>query len=104
MKQVLIVIVLYFSLLAGVQAGDKAGEGIWIDVRTVAEYQRGHKSDAILIPHTSIGLKIAEVTTDKNARIHLYCAAGVRAGMAKRTLENMGYSNVINEGGLSDVQ
>jgi len=77
---------------------------IWIDVRTVAEYQQGHKEGATNIPHTAIAQRIGKITKDKAAKIHLYCAAGVRAGIAKATLERMGYSDVINEGGLSDLQ
>ncbi|MCF6281590.1 MAG: hypothetical protein L3J28_05135 [Candidatus Polarisedimenticolaceae bacterium] len=100
MKQIAMVVFTFCLLVTGVQAG----ESIWIDVRTVGEYQRGHKADALNIPHTIIGQKIANITTDKRAEIHLYCAAGVRAGMAKRTLERMGYTNVSNDGGLLDVQ
>jgi len=77
---------------------------IWIDVRTVAEYQQGHKEGAVNIPHTAIAQRIEKITKDKAAKIHIYCAVGVRAGIAKATLERMGYSNVINEGGLSDVR
>jgi len=104
MKQMVIAVFAFFLLFTAVQADDSTGEAIWIDVRSMGEYQRGHKDDALHIPHTIIGEKIAQVTTDKNAEIHLYCAAGVRAGIAKRTLEKMGYTNVLNEGGLSDVQ
>jgi len=102
-KLLFILIITLISLMNTVQAGDST-DGIWIDVRTVAEYQQGHKQEAINIPHTAIGQHIAGVTKDKTAKIHLYCAAGVRAGIAKATLERMGYTNVINEGGLSDVR
>ncbi len=103
MKKLLLIFITLFSLTATVQAED-ATNGIWIDVRTVAEYQQGHKSGAINIPHTAIGQRIQAITTDREATIHLYCGTGFRAGIAKATLQRMGYSNVINEGGLSDVQ
>lgn len=104
MKQFTRMVFVFFLIIASIQAGDKTTEAIWIDVRTVAEYQQGHKADAINIPHTSIEQSIANVTTDKSANIRLYCAVGIRAGIAKATLERMGYTNVFNEGGLSDVQ
>ena len=104
MKQYAVMFFAFFLLITGVQADDKTEEGIWIDVRSVAEYQRGHKADALNIPHTTIGQKITNITTDRSAKIHLYCAAGFRAGIAKNTLEKMGYTNVTNEGGLSDIQ
>ena len=103
MKKLLLVFITLISLATTVQASTTT-DGIWIDVRTVAEYQQGHKENAINIPHTTIGQKIKNITTDKVIKIHLYCAAGVRAGIAKATLNRTGYSNVINEGGLSDVQ
>ncbi len=104
MKKIVMALFAFFLFFNAAQAVSSTGEAIWVDVRTVGEYQRGHKVDAINIPHTIIGHRIAELTTDKDAEIHLYCAAGVRAGIAKRRLEKMGYTNVINEGGLSDVQ
>jgi len=103
MKKLLFIFITLVSLTATAQASATSGE-IWIDVRTVAEYQRGHKDGAINIPHTAIAQRIATVAKNTITKIHLYCAVGVRAGIAKATLERMGYSNVINEGGLSDVQ
>ncbi len=105
MKKLLLVLITLISLAITAQAGTGNTAGnIWIDVRTVAEYQQGHKENAINIPHTAIGQRIKSITTDKTAKIHLYCATGFRAGIAKATLNRMGYRNVINEGGLSDVQ
>ena len=104
MKKLLFILLLTLtSLMSTTQASDNAEE-IWIDVRTVAEYQQGHKKDAINIPHTAIGQRIKNITKNTAAKIHLYCAVGVRAGIAKATLQRMGYTNVINEGGLSDIQ
>jgi len=103
MKKLLFVFITLISLITTAYASNTSDE-IWIDVRTVAEYQQGHKEGAVNIPHTAIAQRIAKVAKDKAMKIHLYCAAGVRAGIAKATLERMGYSNVVNEGGLSDVQ
>ncbi len=103
MKKLLFLFFTLISLVVTTQASNAPDE-IWVDVRTIAEYQQGHKEGAINIPHTAIAQKIAKVAKDKITKIHLYCAAGVRAGIAKSTLERLGYSNVTNEGGLSDVQ
>lgn len=104
MKRIITALFAFFLLTAALQADNSNSEAIWIDVRTVGEYQQSHKTGAVNIPHTTIAANIATITTDKSAEIHLYCAAGVRAGIAKRTLEGMGYTHVLNEGGLSDVQ
>ncbi|HTF98039.1 MAG TPA: rhodanese-like domain-containing protein [Cellvibrio sp.] len=73
--------------------------GIWIDVRTLDEFNAGHITDAVHIPYEEIALRIGEVTTDKNAAIHLYCRSGNRSGIAQQTLLAMGFQKAINEGG-----
>lgn len=78
-------------------------EGVWIDVRTSDEYSAGHIDEAINIPFDEIADKIAQVTTDKNAPINLYCKSGRRAGIAKTELEKLGYTNVTNHGGYDDL-
>ncbi len=71
----------------------------WIDVRTLDEFNSGHIAGAAHIPYEEIALRIGEVTTDKNAVIHLYCRSGNRSGIAQQTLLAMGFSNAVNEGG-----
>jgi phage shock protein E len=72
---------------------------IWIDVRTSDEFNAGHIEGAAHIPYEEIALRIGEVTTDKNANIRLYCRSGNRSGIAQQTLQAMGFSNAVNEGG-----
>jgi phage shock protein E len=76
----------------------------WIDARTDSEYSSGHVEGAHNIPYDEIAEKIASVTSDKNAYIHLYCRSGNRSGKALKVLENMGYTNAHNDGGISDLQ
>lgn len=80
-----------------------AAEAVWIDVRTPAEYQDGHKEGAYNIPHTEIGLRIGELNLNKDAEINLYCRSGKRASMAQATLKGMGFTHVQNIGGLNDA-
>ncbi len=75
----------------------------WIDVRTTEEFNSGHVKDAAHIPYEEIGQRIGEVTSDKDATIHLYCRTGRRSGMAQDTLKAMGFTHTINEGGYEDV-
>jgi len=74
-----------------------------IDVRSLPEWNSGHLEQATHIPHTEIGDRIGEVTTQKDAKIIVYCRVGGRAGLAKSTLEGLGYTNVENGGGYDDV-
>lgn len=72
---------------------------IWIDVRTADEFHAGHLEGAIHIPYEEIAARIGEVTTDKNATLHLYCRSGNRSGIAQQTLQAAGFTEVVNEGG-----
>ena len=74
-------------------------KGIWIDVRTLEEFNAGHLEQAIHIPYQVIADKIESVTKDKQAQIKVYCKSGGRAGIAKKTLDQLGYTNVTNAGG-----
>jgi phage shock protein E len=81
-----------------------AGDAHWIDVRTAEEYAAGHVSRAVNIPYEEITARIGEVTDDKDALIYLYCRSGRRSGIARDALEQAGFSNVINLGGLDDAR
>lgn len=83
---------------------EKEAEMFVIDVRSKEEWDGGHVEIAAHIPHTEIAERIGEVTTDKNAKIVVYCAVGGRAGKAKEVLEGMGYTAVENGGGYDDVK
>ena len=73
---------------------------IWIDVRSADEYESGHVSEAVNIPHIEIAEGISTLTEDKDASIYVYCRSGRRSGIAKETLEGLGYTRVNNVGGL----
>ncbi|WP_039911943.1 rhodanese-like domain-containing protein [Cellvibrio mixtus] len=76
---------------------------IWIDVRTTDEFNAGHLEGAAHIPYEEIAARINEITTDKNATIHLYCRSGNRSGIAQQILQSVGFTNAINEGGYEDL-
>jgi phage shock protein E len=73
-------------------------------VRTPIEWETGHLPGANLIEWQEIGEKIANVTTNKDETIYLYCRSGNRSGKAKEILDQLGYSNVFNAGGLTEAQ
>jgi phage shock protein E len=101
LKSLALSILLLFSF--ALHAASPA-DAIWIDVRTPEELKESSIPNHLNILHTEIGDKIAAVTTDKNAPIFLYCRSGRRSGIAKETLEQMGYTNVTNAGGIEDVR
>lgn len=76
---------------------------IWIDVRTADEFSAGHIEGATHIPYEEIAARISEVTTDKDATIHLYCRSGNRSGIAQQTLHAMGFNNAVNKGSYESL-
>ena len=80
-----------------------------VDVREESEVaQSGKIKDAIHIPRGLIEFQLsAESTTNplnikKDSAILIYCAAGIRAALAAKTLQDLGFENVFNLGGLSE--
>ena len=71
---------------------------------SVEEWNEGHLSLAKNIEWQDIGIEIQEVALVKEQRIIVYCRSGKRAGKAFITLTDLGYTNVINAGGLNDAQ
>ena len=80
-----------------------AANPLWIDVRSESEFGTGHVSDALNIPYNEIAEEIKLLDVDKDAVIYVYCRSGRRSGIAKETLEGLGYSRVVNVGGFEDA-
>jgi phage shock protein E len=80
-----------------------ADDPLWVDVRSATEYSQGHVEQAVNIPHTEIAAGITELGTEPDAVIYVYCRSGRRSGIAKETLEGMGYTAVVNLGGFEDA-
>lgn len=79
-------------------------KSVVFDVRSAEEFQTGHLKNAINIPHTEITEQISNHVKNKDAKIMLYCGSGRRAGIAKKALEEIGYTNITNGGGYKDLK
>ena len=75
---------------------------IILDVRTREEYDEGHIPGAILIPNTEIEAKAEDVLTDKDQLILVYCRSGRRSKIAAEALAELGYTNIMEFGGILD--
>ncbi|HEY9766258.1 MAG TPA: rhodanese-like domain-containing protein [Chroococcales cyanobacterium] len=77
-------------------------EVLVIDVRSQAEFQRGHLKGAILVPYNEIPARAEELLPFKDRKVLLYCGSGMRSRMAAASLERMGFSDVKElAGGLA---
>lgn len=77
---------------------------IILDVRTEEEYAEGHIKNAVLIPDYEIAERAEKELTDKNQLILVYCRSGRRSKIASDVLASLGYTNVVEFGGIIDWQ
>ena len=77
---------------------------IILDVRTEEEYAEGHIKNAVLIPDYEIAKRAEKELTDKNQLILVYCRSGRRSKIASDVLVSLGYTNVVEFGGIIDWQ
>ena len=74
-----------------------------VDVRREDEYAAGHIPGAVLLTMESISAEsAAAVLPDKNQLVLLYCRSGRRSKLAAKSLVDLGYTNVIEFGGILD--
>lgn len=103
MKNILKLLLISWLALSGVMAlADE--DRVWVDVRSHAEYAENGIEGEINIPYDKIVEQIGKYVDDKDTEIHVYCRSGNRAGKAKKALEEAGYTNVVNAGGIEDVR
>ena len=80
---------------------------IYLDVRSVPEFQGGHPTGSINIPimHFTPGvgmspneefLSVVETTIPKDARLLVGCKTGIRSARACELLAQRGYTNLTN--------
>lgn len=71
-----------------------------LDVRTDEEYAEGHIPNSALIPDYEIKKRAEKELPDKNQLILVYCRSGNRSKTASAILVELGYTNVVEFGGI----
>ena len=84
----------------GVKEFSATDGAVLLDVRTPDEYRQGHIPGSKNIPLQSID-KVADMIDNKATPISVPCLSGARSRQAAAVLQQMGYSNVKNIGGIS---
>ncbi len=77
---------------------------IILDVRRSDEFAAGHIPNAINIPNESIGDEEIPELPDKDQLILVYCRSGNRSKQASEKLVKLGYTNIVEFGGIIDWQ
>lgn len=78
------------------------GSYIILDVRRADEFAEGHIPGAINVANESIGGSEPVELPDKDQLIYVYCRSGNRSKQAAEKLAALGYSNIIEFGGIID--
>lgn len=79
---------------------DEETDYILLDVRTEEEYDEGHIPGAINIANEDIGTDELPELPDKDQMILVYCRSGRRSKEASEKLAALGYTQVLEFGGI----
>ena len=75
---------------------------ILLDVRRADEFEAGHIPGAVNLPNEEIGTEEISSLPDKAQTIYIYCRSGNRSKQAADKLLALGYTNLIEFGGIID--
>ena len=75
---------------------------IILDVRRPDEFAAGHIPNAINVPNESIGTDEIPELPNKDQLIMVYCRSGRRSKEASAKLVKLGYTNIVEFGGILD--
>src|SRR5205809_1464314 len=79
------------------------GDTAVVDVRERDEWDEGHLPGAVHVPRGNLEARIETAVPDKARPVLLYCASGNRSAFAAKSLEELGYTNVVSlAGGFTD--
>ena len=81
---------------------EKESGYIILDVRTPAEFAEKHIPNAINVPNETIGTAEIPELPDKDQLIMVYCRSGRRSKEAAEKLVKLGYTNIVEFGGILD--
>lgn len=72
-----------------------------LDVRTAQEFASGHIPGAVLLPNETIGTEDIPLLPDKHQLVLVYCRSGNRSKQAAEKLAQLGYTNIVEFGGIN---
>src|SRR3954463_6854139 len=85
---------------AGAEEAITARPGtVVLDVREPDEYEQGALPGAVHIPRGHLESKVETHVPDRSTPIVIHCASGVRSAFAAKTLQDLGYTEVVSMAG-----
>ena len=118
--RIIMPLMLLLSLAATTLAASQPGPGIYrqismqeavhmmeimqdyiiLDVRTIEEYESGHIPGAVNVPNETILRDDIAELPNKDQLILVYCRSGNRSRQAAAKLVALGYTNIVEFGGI----
>ena len=81
----------------------ESGEPVVVDVREQDEWDEGHIPGAVHVPRGHLESRIERLAPDAARPVVVYCSQGNRSVFAAKTLEELGYEDVVSlAGGFTD--
>ena len=77
---------------------------LFVDVRTVSEYEDGHIEGALLMPLSEIGDRLSELPMDRPIVVYCNGSSCNRSGAAAAILVNNGFTEVYDLGGTGIIE
>ena len=77
----------------------RLADATFLDVRELEEYEQGMIPGAVFIPRGHLESQIENKVSDRSAPVVIYCAGGTRSAFAAKTLQELGYSDVVSMAG-----
>ena len=68
----------------------------FLDVREPDEFEQGAVRGAVHIPRGQLEFAVEGRITDKSTPVAVYCAGGTRSAFAAKTLQDLGYQDVVS--------
>jgi molybdopterin/thiamine biosynthesis adenylyltransferase/rhodanese-related sulfurtransferase len=78
---------------------ESADPPLLVDVRERDEWVEGHIPGAVHVPRGNLESRIEQAIPNRSRPLLLYCAVGARSAFAAKTLEELGYENVVHLAG-----
>jgi molybdopterin/thiamine biosynthesis adenylyltransferase/rhodanese-related sulfurtransferase len=72
------------------------GGSVVLDVREPDEFEQGALVGVVHIPRGHLEAQVETRIVDKSAPVIVYCAGGVRSAFAAKTLQELGYTDVVS--------
>jgi molybdopterin/thiamine biosynthesis adenylyltransferase/rhodanese-related sulfurtransferase len=77
----------------------RLGSATFLDVRELDEYEQGMIPGSVFIPRGHLESQVENKLVNRDAPIVIYCAGGTRSAFAAKTLQELGYKDVVSMAG-----